>query len=452
MLIARRVASCGVLLAFACCAGPLPLSAADQEKGAAPANGKPDAEVEKKRLEEAEAAYKQIIEAQTKLAQIYPAEIRYKSDLARNYADLALIQFRARRAEESEATYKQSIQLWEKLVADNPTIADLQRSLVRSYATLASEQLRTGRANEAREIYQLAVAAQEKLAKDTLATREDQEMLATLCFYFGIAQRASGALDEAELMQRKAIELYRKLANLKPATAVYLATALAAYGDTLAMSEKWQEAAAAYAGAIEADGRFRVHRSRRALLLWAAGDAAGYRAACADLMDRFGKIDNPVDAMYVAEACVIGDDALVDMTPVIALAKRAVDANPDSPIAQIILGAAQFRGGQTDEAVATLKAALPKFAVGAFVGPAQRDLLRLSRTLGESCLGMAYQKQGNREGLEKQVATMRKLIELLAASAPPGDDGPFPPWSYLLAVTVGKRELAKLGTATPEQK
>ncbi len=418
-----------------------------------PADAKKAAvEEEKQRLAEAEAAFKQIIEATTKLVQLFPREASYQNELARCYAGLASVQFRGGHPQEGEASYKRSIEQLEKLAVDNPKVIDYRVNLIQSYSWLGAEQVRTGRANEGKEIYQRAVAAQEKLIRDFPAAKDQEELLATLHLYAGIAARTAGALNEAELIQQQTIELLRKLAATKPALRSSLAFAFVAYGDTLAMSDRWQDAADAYSSAVTIDNRVRVYCTRRAVLLLAAGDTQGYQAACADLIERFGKTDNPVDAMYIAETCVLGERALADMAPVIALAQRAVAANPASPIAKTVLGAAELRNGQTEQAITTLKAASPQFAAGAFLPPPQRDLLRLSRLLAEMSLAVAFQKQGNREDVDSQVKTIRKVIEKLGEAAPPANDSPFAPWSISVAVTIANRQLAELAGDKVEQK
>jgi hypothetical protein len=111
---------------------------------------------------------------------------------------------------------------------------------------------------------------------------------------------------------------------------------------------------------------------------------------------------------------------------------------------------AQFRSGQTDDAITTLKAALPQHALAALAAPRQVDQIRLSRLLGETCLALAYQKLGDREAVGQHIKTVREVLQQLEKPSTKPSDG-LMPWSIPLARAITKRELLKLSDL-PEQK
>lgn len=433
----RFAANCIALLAFVGSPWSLPAIAADEDDVAVnPAD--------------AEKPYQRVIDAQQKLVREHPTVARYQGNLARALAVLGEVQNGQGRLDEAQNSYKKAIELQAKLAADNEMVAEYQSGFANMLASLAVLQQRIGTLDKAQETYQRAIDAQEKLITDNPAVPEHKAALARMYLYLGSAERDVRDLATALESEKKAVELYQDVVTEQPAYASHLASALAYYADTLAMAEKWQESADTYGKAIKAEGRIREFRSRRALLQWAAGDKPGYQATCADLINRYAKIDDPVAALYIAQACVVGEDAVQDMSSVIALAERAAKAEPSNPVAKTLVGAAQFRAGKTEEAIATLKVALPQHGFAALAAPKKLDHILLSRLLGESCLGKAYQKLGNHAAVERQVKIVREIIDRL--ENPPANPGSeLMPWSIPLALTISRRELTKL-SEQPEQK
>src|SRR5262249_45441446 len=101
-----------------------------------------------------------------------------------------------------------------------------------------------------------------------------------------------------------------------------------------------------------------------ALLRLKQDDAAGYRAVCADMRQRFGRVPDPGVSNSVAWTCSLAPDALPDPEATLQLALRAA-AEADRAIQGTIearngalymntLGAASYRSGQFERAVAAL--------------------------------------------------------------------------------------------------
>jgi tetratricopeptide (TPR) repeat protein len=124
-------------------------------------------------------------------------------------------------------------------------------------------------------------------------------------------------------------------------------------GRALAVLGRRDEAAADYAVAIE-HGADAWSWWALALLRVSLGDAPGYRAVCARMLDRFGALDEPRTADIVAEACNLAPDSVTDPMRVVALAERAVASDPKNRHFLNTLGASLYRAGRFQEAVRRL--------------------------------------------------------------------------------------------------
>jgi hypothetical protein len=199
-----------------------------------------------------------------------------------------------------------------------------------------------------------------------------------------------------------------------------------------------------YAQAVEASNRSSETLWNWGLLQLAADDEIGYRATCTELLNLYGNINNPHQALNIAVACVVGDNADGSMSKVVALAKQSAKGFPSaSPAPMALLGAAQFRAGQTEEAISALKKSLPGYTMQALATPKLLDQIQFSRLIGETILALAYNKAGDKEELAKQLTVVNGLIAQLKKS-PPEPSGSFPPWAIPFAIEMAKRELARI--------
>jgi tetratricopeptide (TPR) repeat protein len=131
-----------------------------------------------------------------------------------------------------------------------------------------------------------------------------------------------------------------------------------ARGYALAAGGHWAEAAKDFRRAVELAppiGRLWFHY---ALVLLAAGDRDGYRRHCAALLERHGRTGDPERAIWLAWNCKMTPDALPDLGPVIALAEKAVAANPRDGFRLNNLAGALFRAGRYRDCVARLRECL----------------------------------------------------------------------------------------------
>lgn len=87
----------------------------------------------------------------------------------------------------------------------------------------------------------------------------------------------------------------------------------------------------------------------RAQLLLLADRKEEYDEACAEMLDRFGKSENPGQQFETARACSLGPSGACDPTVAVELAERAV-AKETQPWTLYFLGLAHLRAGQHEEA------------------------------------------------------------------------------------------------------
>jgi WD40 repeat protein/Flp pilus assembly protein TadD len=122
--------------------------------------------------------------------------------------------------------------------------------------------------------------------------------------------------------------------------------------------ERWPEASADFAEVVRLAPDEREAWCLYALLRVNDGDAAEYRRACAALLERQEKSDDPRTAYLTAWTCVLSPDADVKGERLVELAKRVVDWQPDDPDYLCLLGAALFRAGDLKDAARRLNEAL----------------------------------------------------------------------------------------------
>jgi WD40 repeat protein/serine/threonine protein kinase len=98
----------------------------------------------------------------------------------------------------------------------------------------------------------------------------------------------------------------------------------------------------------------------RALLLLGKGDQAGYRRACARMMQDFGRTEDGDAAALTADVAVLLPGAVSDTAAVVRLARAGLAVHPDWAYRQATLGAALYRNGELDLAVKELEKAREK--------------------------------------------------------------------------------------------
>jgi Flp pilus assembly protein TadD len=139
--------------------------------------------------------------------------------------------------------------------------------------------------------------------------------------------------------------------------------------------------------------------SEAAMLRWRAGDRAGHRKQCEDLLARFGTTKDADQANTVAWLCVRVPGAVPDLSQPLRLIEDAVKQRPKDTNCLGTLGLALYRAGRHDEAARRLEETVR----------GQGEEVSLPDWLA---LAMAYHKTGRaadaRKWLAKAAATMDK--------------------------------------------
>jgi tetratricopeptide (TPR) repeat protein len=156
---------------------------------------------------------------------------------------------------------------------------------------------------------------------------------------------------------RAAAQDFVRINTTDAAKGPVVAGALKQEGFELIASRKWRDSADVFAKAIAANPGDVKNMALCARLRLAAEDRDGYRAMCRELLAKFGDSRDWKTIVEVGVACVAGEGAVEDPTRLIELARRGLDLADHSDKVRFwnLLGAAQFRAGQFNEACETLK-------------------------------------------------------------------------------------------------
>ncbi len=403
-------------------------------------------QVETGRPAEAEVSYKKAVGIEEKLVAENPTATSCRDSLAFTYSSLSNLQIRTGRKADAVASSNRAIEIWEQLVRENPTITEYQDSLAGACNRRGALQFFTGQMADAEASYQRAIAIGEKLVRENPSVTGYQNGLASGYHHLAQQYQFMGRPGDGESYNQKAIEMCEKLMQENPSDQSFkyvLGLALETRGDMLALSRQWRESADVYVRVVAMHVRSSHEPVCLALLQLAAGDEAGYRATCEKLLAQYGADAKEMEAYEIAFACVVGEHAVEDANSVVAVAKRAVASNPAF---RTILGAAQFRAGRTNEAVATLKAAMPLHAVAVVAAPAMADVVYTSQLLGECFLAHGYRELKDQKAMQTQIEKVRALIKKLETS-PRQKIQSMPPWAVGWGIELANRELARLTVA-----
>jgi len=94
------------------------------------------------------------------------------------------------------------------------------------------------------------------------------------------------------------------------------------YGDL----GQWEKASADFEQAAEC--KHKAAWYYKALLCLRDGNLDGYRKVCVDMLQRFGKADDPASADWPSLTCVLAPNAGVDPAQLVSLAERASGQSP----------------------------------------------------------------------------------------------------------------------------
>jgi tetratricopeptide (TPR) repeat protein len=169
----------------------------------------------------------------------------------------------------------------------------------------------------------------------------------------GQAYEQRGEPQKAQADYRQALDRYTRAIELKPAAWVLWSNRGIVYAEL----GQWNKASADYAKAIQLKPEQVGTHYWLALVRAGAGDLAGYRSACAALLERFGQTDKPDVAHWVAWAAVLAPDAVKDLDRAVKMAESALRGDPKSDKYASTVGAVLYRAGRFTEAIQRLQEA-----------------------------------------------------------------------------------------------
>jgi hypothetical protein len=162
----------------------------------------------------------------------------------------------------------------------------------------------------------------------------------------------------AAALQAQEARYQQKRAELKALGDNAEAEQSAGAGNNLSLISRWGRPAEDFAKFLESDPNSQGYRHLHILTLVEAGNTAGVRRACADLLKRFGNTTDPVQAHLVAWYCVLAPDAVADPKAPVGLAEAALAGHPGRGRARSevlkTLGAALYRAGRFEQALRRL--------------------------------------------------------------------------------------------------
>jgi Flp pilus assembly protein TadD len=135
-----------------------------------------------------------------------------------------------------------------------------------------------------------------------------------------------------------------------------------------------------------------------------AGDLAGYRRTCAEMLQHFGPTEDSEVARWVAWTIILAPDAVQPGEQPVRLAELALQGGPNSDHA-ITLGAALYRAGRFAEAINRLeRAAVPP-------GKDATKPATYSPAYAWFFLAMAHQRLGHAEEGRRWLGKAIKHVE-----------------------------------------
>jgi WD40 repeat protein/serine/threonine protein kinase/tetratricopeptide (TPR) repeat protein len=183
-------------------------------------------------------------------------------------------------------------------------------------------------------------------------------------------------------------------------------------GDVYTRRGLWSQAAAYYATTVRKYPEVAPVHEQLAVTRLLAGDLPGYRAACAEMLERFKPIDDSTAAIRVAYACSLAADAVSDLPGLIEVSERSLRLAAGNERA---VGAVLFRAGRLEEGLMRFERA-PQASQ-----PSGRDFLFLAMI--HSGLG--------RPGEARRLLQQAEEWITEADKAPSGTDEEAPRWSGL---------------------
>ncbi len=206
------------------------------------------------RAADAEAAYNQALDIQSKLIEQSP-DAQVRREYARSFYNRGILRAERGNAAASESDFRDAIRLLESPAAGGGAAAQELARAYNNLGTLLADDPK--RSAEVRALWEKAIAIDEGLVAAEPGNREYKIELATFCANLAPMLKEQGADAEADERSRQALTLVQEQARLAPSLAVTLAdthslrgTILEARND-LAANREYGEALDLFAGAGE---------------------------------------------------------------------------------------------------------------------------------------------------------------------------------------------------------
>ena len=313
----------------------------------------------------AERTLNRFLQVWERLAAENPGLPGFQSDLATAYGSVGILLGAYSRRGESIQSYRKSIALWESTRPRNPEEPEYKVALVQAYGATAGELSRTGHVKNRKQ--RIFSSGRWRVGKNSLpkfplpnVIGRPRQCLATAGIYYQNLTQ----LDHAIADYSRAIELDPNNAN-----------AHFELGDACARLGRWDQAQAEIGRAAELDPGNQWYMFHASVLQLRAGDLAGYRRVCREMLKRFGDTRKPEVAERTAKTCLLAPDAVADLAPVLTLADRAVRGTEKSSNYRyfvLVKGLAESRAGRNAEAVNWVERLSPMPAVGTLMPPRSR--------------------------------------------------------------------------------
>jgi WD40 repeat protein/tRNA A-37 threonylcarbamoyl transferase component Bud32/Flp pilus assembly protein TadD len=181
-------------------------------------------------------------------------------------------------------------------------------------------------------------------------------------------------------------------------------------GRAFAELQLWERAVADFAAAGELDPENHQAYLDLAMTFLGQDKSAAYRRICRRLLEKYGGTNNPARAGAVAWLACLLPGTVDDAEVLVTLAKASQDAQPPSWSCAETLGAAYYRAGNFEQAVAELDQACVLHLTG---GSAQAKLF----------LAMAHHRLGHKEKARSCLQQAVYLFAQLAVANASGAQG-----------------------------
>jgi tetratricopeptide (TPR) repeat protein len=328
----------------------------------------------------AEEAYGRALALSRRLADDFPAEPEYRGLLAGCQHQLGLHFSQAKQFQEAERAFREAVALREKLLAESPNSLEYQYDLAASLSGLGRALHGRGRPDDAEPAYRRALDLLNELVERRPEESKYQDQLGAALNNLADLMGGRGDAAQDRRLLEEAVRCQRAALQARPRHAIYrihLANQLARLGRTLARLEEYAEAEKAYRQAAELreklaedfpkvpDHRGQLVHNYNDLgdLLNATGQDAEAEKAYRRALDLGEKLVNDFHgdswdrqnlAWFLANCPA---RQFRDPDRAVSLAKEAVELAPKGGDCWRALGAAQYRAGDWNAAIAALKRA-----------------------------------------------------------------------------------------------